>query len=79
MRVQVFNAIFAPSGIPGEVLEALHQATVKAKGEALLRDGLEKAGADLVADSSPEKAALFIREEIARWAPIVKASGFKIE
>jgi tripartite-type tricarboxylate transporter receptor subunit TctC len=79
MRVQVFNAIFAPSGIPGEVLEALHQATVKAKGEAMLRDGLEKAGAELVADSSPEKAARYIREEIARWAPIVKASGFKIE
>ena len=79
MRVLVFNAIFAPSGIPSEVLEALHQATVKAKSEALLRDGLEKAGADLVADSSPEKAALFIREEIARWRPIVKASGFKIE
>jgi len=79
MRVLVFNAIFAPSGIPSEVLEALHQATVKAKSEALLRDGLEKAGADLVADSSPEKAALFIRDEIARWRPIVKASGFKIE
>jgi tripartite-type tricarboxylate transporter receptor subunit TctC len=79
MRVQVFNAIFAPAGIPSEVLEALHQATVKAKGEALLRDGMEKAGADLVADSSPEKAALFIRDEIARWRPIVKASGFKIE
>ena len=79
MRVQVFNAIFAPAGIPSEIVEALHQATVKAKSEALLRGGLEKAGAELTADSSPEKAARFIRDEIARWTPIVKASGFKIE
>ena len=79
MRVQVFNAIFAPAGTPNEIVEALNQATVKAKSEAVLRDGLEKAGAELVADSSPEKAARYIREEIARWTPIVKASGFKIE
>jgi tripartite-type tricarboxylate transporter receptor subunit TctC len=79
MRVQVFNAIFAPAGTPGEVVEALHRATVKAKGEAMLREGLAKAGAELVADSSPDKAARFIRDEIARWTPIVKASGFKIE
>jgi tripartite-type tricarboxylate transporter receptor subunit TctC len=79
MRVQVFNAIFAPAGIPKEVLEALHQATAKAKGEAVLRDGLEKAGAEMVPDSSPEKAARYLRDEIARWTPIVKASGFKIE
>ena len=79
MRVQVFNAIFAPAGIPKEVLEALHQATAKAKGETVLRDGLEKAGAEMVPDSSPEKAARYLRDEIARWTPIVKASGFKIE
>ena len=79
MRVQVFNAIFAPAGTPNEIVQALHQATAKAKGEALLRDGLEKAGAELVADSSPEAAARYIREEIARWTPIVKASGFKVE
>jgi tripartite-type tricarboxylate transporter receptor subunit TctC len=79
MRVQVFNAIFAPAGTPNEALQALHQATVKAKGDALLREGLAKAGAELVADSSPEKAARYVRDEIARWTPIVKASGFKIE
>jgi tripartite-type tricarboxylate transporter receptor subunit TctC len=79
MLVQVFNAIFAPAGTPNEIVEALHQATAKAKGEALLRGGLEKAGAELAVDSSPEKAARFIRDEIARWTPVVKASGFKIE
>ena len=30
-------------------------------------------------DSSPEKASRFIKEELARWAPIFKATGAKLE
>ena len=78
MLVQVFNAIFAPAGTPQPVIDALHQATIKAKGEESFRADLERAGAEMVADSSPEKAAGFIMEEIKRWTPIIKASGFKI-
>lgn len=79
MLVQVFNAIFVPAGTPQPVINALHQATVKAKSEEAFRQDLERAGAELVADSDPEKAAEFIRSEIARWRPIIKATGFKIE
>jgi tripartite-type tricarboxylate transporter receptor subunit TctC len=79
MRVQVFNAIFAPAGTPRAVIDALHQATVKAKSEDSFRQELERAGAELVADSGPEKAAEFIRSEIARWTPIIQASGFKLD
>lgn len=79
MRVQVFNAMFAPAGTPRAVIDALHQATVKAKADESFRTDLERAGAELVADSSPEKAAAFIRDEITRWTPIIKASGFKID
>jgi len=33
----------------------------------------------MAADSGPDQAARFIRDEIARWTPIVKASGFRID
>lgn len=79
MRVQVFNAMFAPAGTPPAIIAALHQATVRAKAEDSFRTDLERAGAEVVADSSPEKAAAFIREEIVRWTPVIKASGFKID
>jgi tripartite-type tricarboxylate transporter receptor subunit TctC len=79
MRVQVFNAMFAPAGTPRPVVDALHQASARARADEGFRADLEKAGAELVADSSPEKAADYIRSEIARWTPVVKASGFKIE
>ena len=79
MQVQVFNAIFVPAGTPQPIINALHQATVKAKSEEAFRQDLERAGAELVADSDPKKAAEFIRSEIIRWTPIIKATGFKIE
>jgi tripartite-type tricarboxylate transporter receptor subunit TctC len=30
-------------------------------------------------DSGPEKAKRFVEDEIARWTPIIKAIGLKIE
>jgi tripartite-type tricarboxylate transporter receptor subunit TctC len=79
LRVVVFNAIFAPAGTPLPVVDALHQATAKAKREPSFSQDLERAGAEMAADSSPDHAARFIRDEIARWTPIVKASGFRID
>ena len=34
-----------------------------------------KAGAEPVTDSSPDKTARFLRNEIARWTPIIKEAG----
>jgi tripartite-type tricarboxylate transporter receptor subunit TctC len=31
-----------------------------------------------VTDSGPEQTAKFIREELARWTPLLKASGLKM-
>ncbi len=76
MKVVVFNAVFAPAGTPRAVVDALVQATAKAKADPGFAVDLERAGAEMVADSTPESATRFIRDEAARWAPIVKASGF---
>jgi len=79
LKVIVFNAIFAPAGTPATAIEALSQATAKAKADETFARELEHGGAELVADSDPESASRLIRDEVARWTPIVKATGFKIE
>jgi tripartite-type tricarboxylate transporter receptor subunit TctC len=79
LKVVVFNAIFVPAGTPPAIIEALHQATARAKAEPSFAQDLERAGAEMAADSSPDRAARFVRDEIARWTPIVKASGFRID
>ena len=38
-----------------------------------------KSGLEAVPDSDSDKARRFMDEEIARWGPVVKASGFKVE
>ena len=45
-----------------------------ANGILLLASGLEASSM-----SDTEKAQRFIAEETARWAPVVKAAGFKVE
>jgi tripartite-type tricarboxylate transporter receptor subunit TctC len=76
MRVQVFNGVFAPAGTPQPVIELLRQATAKAKAEAGLQQDLQNAGAELWA---PGDLDGFIGEEVARWTPIIKATGFRIQ
>ena len=76
MKVVVFNAVFAPAGTPRPIIDALVQATAKAKADPGFAADLERAGAEMVAESTPESAARFVRDETARWTPIVKSSGF---
>jgi tripartite-type tricarboxylate transporter receptor subunit TctC len=76
MRVQVFNAVFAPAGTPREALAVLQQATAKALADEAFRREIERAGAEPFAAQDYEG---FIREEAARWTPIIKSLGFKVQ
>ena len=39
--------------------------------------GGHRRGADV--DTTPERTAKFIKDELAKWAPIIKSSGVRIE
>jgi tripartite-type tricarboxylate transporter receptor subunit TctC len=76
MRVQVFNAVFAPAGTPAEAIEILKAATDKARADPGFVQDLEKAGAEPF--SHPNEAK-FLAEELARWTQVIKATGFKVQ
>jgi hypothetical protein len=40
---------------------------------------LQEAGIDPTPGSDPKQAAAFIKTELAKWAPIIKASGAHID
>src|SRR5204862_342811 len=46
MRVQVFNALFAPAGTPAEAMQTLREATLRVRSDAGFLQELEKAGAE---------------------------------
>jgi len=69
------NVLFSPAHTPRAVIDQLHQASMNVVRDASFQKDLDSFGMDAVADGTPEKAAQLIRDEIAKWAPIVKATG----
>lgn len=66
--------VFGPAKLPPAITEKLNAVIVGALGDPNLRARLQTEGATPVGDT-PAAFAAFVREDIARWAPIVKASG----
>jgi tripartite-type tricarboxylate transporter receptor subunit TctC len=70
--------LIAPKGTPAEVVARLNGEVRKAVASAELREAIATQGLEPAADS-PQEFAELIEKEIARWAQVVKTSGFKAE
>lgn len=70
-----FNALYAPAGTSQETVAAWSQALVNALASADVREQLMNMGS-LPVGKGPEELAARGREAAARWAPVIKASGF---
>jgi tripartite-type tricarboxylate transporter receptor subunit TctC len=68
--------VFAPAHLPDTITEKLHATIVAALKEPRLREQLKTEGATAVGNT-PKEFTAFVREDIERWAPVVKASGAK--
>ncbi len=66
--------LFGPAGLPPEVTQALYHAARKGLESPAVRKRLEADGAQPVA-MPPEAFATFIKQDIKRWAAVVKYSG----
>ncbi|OLB69036.1 MAG: hypothetical protein AUI16_29865 [Alphaproteobacteria bacterium 13_2_20CM_2_64_7] len=75
----LFLGLFAPAATPGTIVDRIAEATRAAMADVEFQKVLIASGLEAIPDSSPDKAKQFIDEEIARWGPVVKAAGFKVE
>jgi len=71
--------LFAPAGVPNEVLAKLEEGMTKALAAKDLRDKLELQGVELSPPTTPDQFAKILNEDIARWSQIVKTSGASID
>lgn len=78
VEVPVWYALLAPAATPREVVKALGDATARAARAPDTRQRLVDQGADPVGNS-PEEFAKLLREEVTKWAEIVRISGAKAE
>jgi tripartite-type tricarboxylate transporter receptor subunit TctC len=74
-----WNAILAPAGTPQPIVDRLNVAMNKALGEPAVFKRLQEVGIDPTPGSTPKQAAEFVKAELLKWAPIIKASGAQID
>ena len=78
VEVPVWYALLGPANLSREVVKALNDATVRAARSPELRQKLAEQGAEAVGNS-PEEFSRLLREEVTKWAEIVRVSGAKAE
>jgi tripartite-type tricarboxylate transporter receptor subunit TctC len=74
-----WTAILAPANTPQPIVHALSAAMNKSLADPAVLDRLQQAGIDPTPGGTPEKTAEFLKTELAKWAPIIKASGAQID
>jgi tripartite-type tricarboxylate transporter receptor subunit TctC len=77
-EVQNWYALVGPKGLPPAIVTRMNAAMREALADPTVSAALEAQGVEPM-PTSPEDLARFIREETAKWAPIVRATGAKAE
>ena len=78
IAVSLWYGLLAPAGTPRPVIDRLNRETRKVLDAADIRDKLLAQGAEPM-PGSPEAFASFMQEESAKWAPVVKQAGVKLD
>jgi tripartite-type tricarboxylate transporter receptor subunit TctC len=74
-----WNAILAPAGTPQPVVEKLSEAIQTAMKDPAVIKRLQDAGVDPTPGRGPTETTAFIKAELAKWAPIIKASDAQVD
>jgi tripartite-type tricarboxylate transporter receptor subunit TctC len=77
-EMALWIGVFAPAGTPQEVAAKLNAEVVRIVGLSDIREKLDAMGVEPLGNSS-EQMAEWIRREIAKYGPVVKAAGIKAE
>jgi tripartite-type tricarboxylate transporter receptor subunit TctC len=76
--VSAWYGVFVPAKTAPDIVRQLNEGIVAALKTPDVIERLETLGAEGVG-SAPEEFAAFVKSEIARWGPIVKAAGVTAE
>ena len=77
-EVTAWYGVSAPAKTPRAIVDRLHTEIVRAVNSPDLRERLTTQGADPI-HLTPEQYTVFIQNEIAKWAKVIKAAGIKGE
>ena len=78
IAVDSWLGVFVPAKTPAEIVNALSTAIAEGVKSAPMAESLAKVG-NVPAFQTPAEFAAVVKADVARWAPVVKASGFVAE
>jgi len=74
-QAYTWNVVFAPADTPATIIGTLNQAFNAVLAEPELARRLEDMGQPPVTGTTPQGTATFVASELAKWEPVVRASG----
>ncbi len=74
-----FNGLFGPAGIPKPIVDQIAKATAAAITDENFQKPMIASGFEPILDSGPDAAQRMVADELKRWVPIMKATGFKAD
>jgi len=74
-----FIGLFAPTGVPKEIIATVSAANLKLCAEKSYQEHLISGTFELEPLSSPAQYARYVENELTRWKPIVTAMNIKID
>ncbi|HVJ12859.1 MAG TPA: tripartite tricarboxylate transporter substrate binding protein [Burkholderiales bacterium] len=77
-EVNNWIGLFAPAGTPPEIVRRWNGEVMRVMQSPDIQARLPVDGARFTANS-PEQFSAFVKSEIAKWAPVVKASGARVD
>jgi tripartite-type tricarboxylate transporter receptor subunit TctC len=69
-----WQSLVAPANLPASIVTALNKALTAVLAEPATREHFLRLGMQPMA-STPQEFAAYLRSEITKWAPIIKAAG----
>ncbi|HEY1361092.1 MAG TPA: tripartite tricarboxylate transporter substrate binding protein [Xanthobacteraceae bacterium] len=72
-----WSGLFAPAGVPPQIVSRLHRDLVRTLAMADVRDAILRQGSEPVSSESPEAFARYVRSETDKFHPVIKAAGLE--
>jgi tripartite-type tricarboxylate transporter receptor subunit TctC len=72
-----WQALYAPAGTPAPILARIAEVVALVMANPATRARFAEVGIEPFEDSSPAVASAYLNTEIAKWEPVLRATGAK--
>jgi tripartite-type tricarboxylate transporter receptor subunit TctC len=72
-----WSGLFAPAGVPPQIINRLHAGMAKALAMPDVKDAILRQGSKAVISKSPDAFAHYIKSETEKFYPVIKAAGLE--